>query len=53
MEFENKLKTLSVEEVIKYFHNEGMEINEKEAELIIEFLSYLTLTVIKQYISKD
>jgi len=53
MDFNNKLKTPSVEEIIKYFHEEGVEINKEEAELIIEFLSNLTLMVIKQHISKD
>jgi hypothetical protein len=53
MDFNNKLRTPSVEEIIKYFQKEGMEISKEEAELIIEFLSNLTLMVIKQYISKD
>ncbi|WP_449401004.1 hypothetical protein [Chryseobacterium wanjuense] len=53
MSHKHELKKVSPEEVMEYFRSEGMEITKEEAELIIEFLSSLTLMVIEQYFGKN
>ncbi|MDW9380165.1 hypothetical protein [Chryseobacterium sp. JV558] len=50
---DKKIKKIPIEEVIEFFQNEGMEITEKEAELIMEFLYTLTLAVIRKYLGSE
>ncbi|WP_137905769.1 DUF2624 family protein [Chryseobacterium sp. 2VB] len=50
---DKKIKKMPIEEVMKFFQNEGVEITEEEAELIIEFLYPLTLAVIRQYFGSE
>jgi len=50
---DKKIKKIPIEEVIEFFQNEGIEISEKEAELIMEFLYTFTLAVIRQYFGSE
>ncbi|MGL6128882.1 hypothetical protein [Chryseobacterium artocarpi] len=50
---DKKIKTMPIEEVIEFFQNEGVEITEEEAELIMEFLYTLTWAVIRQYFGSE
>lgn len=44
-----EIKKIPIEEVIKYFRSEGMELTKEEAELIMEFLYNLVIMVMKRY----
>lgn len=50
---DKKIKKIPIEEVMEFFQNEGMEITEEEAELIMEFLYNLTTIVIRQYFDSE
>jgi hypothetical protein len=50
---DKKIKKIPIEEVIEFFQNEGVEITEEEAELVMEFLYTLTLAVISQYFGSE
>ncbi len=50
---DKKIKKMPIEEVIEFFQNEGVEITEEEAELIMEFLYTLTSAVIRQYFGSE
>ncbi|MBP1167252.1 hypothetical protein JOE44_004136 [Chryseobacterium sp. PvR013] len=50
---DKKIKKIPIEEVVEFFQNEGVEITEEEAELIMEFLYTLTSSVIRQYFGSE
>ncbi|WP_336720057.1 hypothetical protein [Chryseobacterium indologenes] len=50
---DKKIKKIPIEEVTDFFQNEGVEITEEEAELIMDFLYTLTLAVIRQYFGSE
>ncbi|WP_175627294.1 hypothetical protein [Chryseobacterium sp. JV274] len=50
---DKKIKKIPIEEVIEFFQNEGMEITEEEAELVMDFLYAFTLAVIRQYFGSE
>ena len=50
---DKKIKKMPIEEVIEFFQNEGVEITEEEAELIMKFLYTLTSAVIRQYFGSE
>ncbi|MBE4947344.1 hypothetical protein [Chryseobacterium culicis] len=50
---DKKIKKMPIEEVIEFFQNEGVEITEEEAELVMEFLYTLTSAIIRQYFGSE
>ncbi|MDR3026173.1 hypothetical protein [Chryseobacterium sp.] len=50
---DKKIKKIPIEEVMEFFQNEGMEITEEEAELVMDFLYTLTLAVIRKYFGSE
>jgi hypothetical protein len=53
MVVKQELNDISIEEAIEFFRGEGMEFSQEEAELIVEFLSKLTVLVIREYFDKE
>lgn len=48
-----EIKNIPIEEVIEHFRIEGMIVTKEEAELIMEFLYFLTESVILKYFTDD
>lgn len=44
-----EIKKIPLEEVLEYFRSEGMIVTKEEAELIMEFLYFLTENAIRKY----
>lgn len=48
-----EIKKIPIEEVLEHFRSEGKIITKEEAELIMEFLYFLTESVIRKYFVAD
>ncbi len=48
-----EIKKIPMDEVLEHFRSEGMIVTKEEAELIMEFLYFLTESVIRKYFVVD
>ncbi|CEJ70915.1 MULTISPECIES: hypothetical protein [Chryseobacterium] len=48
-----EIKKIPIDEVLEHFRSEGMIVTKEEAELIMEFLYFLTESVIRKYFVVD
>lgn len=53
MKVKQELNDISIEEALEFFHGEGLELTKEETELVVEFLSNLTLLVIREYFDNE